>query len=73
MAQSGLSPDEIIASYPSLTLSDIHAALAYYYDHRDEIDARAVEDMRRADALRQQLGAGPLEEKLRLARKNTPP
>ncbi|MGL4502124.1 MAG: DUF433 domain-containing protein [Planktothrix sp.] len=29
--------DEILYHYPSITLSDIYAALAYYHDHRDEI------------------------------------
>jgi uncharacterized protein (DUF433 family) len=33
------SPDEIVAEHPGLTLADVYAALAYYYDHRDEIDA----------------------------------
>lgn len=33
----GMSPDEIVAIYPGLGLSDIHAALAYYFDNVDEI------------------------------------
>jgi len=33
----GLSPDEICDQYPELTLAQVHSALAYYYDHRDEI------------------------------------
>lgn len=32
-----LSPDEICDQYPELTLAQVHSALAYYYDHRDEI------------------------------------
>jgi hypothetical protein len=28
-----------VSAYPSLTLSDVYAALAYYHDHRVEIDA----------------------------------
>ena len=32
-----MSPDDIIYHYPSLTLADVHAALAYYYDHIEEI------------------------------------
>ena len=36
-ADEGMSPDEIAATYPSITLADVHAALAYYHDHRDEI------------------------------------
>lgn len=33
----GMSVDEIVDSYPHLTLADVHAALAYYYDHRQVI------------------------------------
>ena len=36
--QEGRSPKSIVAAYPSLTLADVHAALAYYWDHQDEID-----------------------------------
>jgi uncharacterized protein (DUF433 family) len=35
----GYTPEEIAASvYPSLTLAQVYAALAYYEDHRAEID-----------------------------------
>ena len=37
--RGGMSPDEIVSAYPSLTLGDVYAALAYYHDHRAEIDA----------------------------------
>ena len=33
------SPDEIVNLFPGLTLGDVHAALAYYFDHRTEIEA----------------------------------
>ncbi len=33
----GRSPDEIASEY-GLTLADVHAALAWYFDHREEID-----------------------------------
>ena len=33
---SGYDPDEITQLYPDLTLSDVHRALAYYYDHIDD-------------------------------------
>jgi hypothetical protein len=33
----GLSSEEIVAHYPYLTLSEVHAAMTYYHDHRDEI------------------------------------
>ncbi|MBI3949373.1 MAG: DUF433 domain-containing protein [Acidobacteria bacterium] len=32
------SVDEIIAMYPHLTHAQVHDALSYYYDHRDEIE-----------------------------------
>jgi uncharacterized protein (DUF433 family) len=47
----GRSADEIAAEY-DLTLADVYAALAYYFDHREEIDARMSEDRAFADALR---------------------
>jgi uncharacterized protein (DUF433 family) len=33
----GLAPDEIVSQVPSLTLAEVHAALAYYFDHQEEI------------------------------------
>lgn len=35
----GQSAEAVQASYPHLTLAQIHAALAYYYDHQQELDA----------------------------------
>ncbi len=35
----GLSPEEIVRHFSYLTLSEVHAAMTYYHDHRDEIDA----------------------------------
>jgi uncharacterized protein (DUF433 family) len=33
----GLSPEQIAREYPHITLAQVHAALAYFYDHRDEV------------------------------------
>ncbi len=33
----GLSPDEIVSQYPTITLADVYAALAYYHDYFEEI------------------------------------
>lgn len=35
----GLSAEEIARHYPYLKLAEIHSAMAYYYDHQEEIDA----------------------------------
>ena len=34
----GYSADEVVAMFPGLSLGDVHAALAYYFDHRSEIE-----------------------------------
>jgi len=41
--QQGLSVAEIAAEY-DLSLASVHAALAYYFDHRAEIDHARAED-----------------------------
>ncbi|MEM6838818.1 MAG: DUF433 domain-containing protein [Cyanobacteria bacterium P01_C01_bin.120] len=48
-----MSPDDIVYHYPSITLADVHAALAYYYDHLDE----TRQDIRTSAALASQLSA----------------
>ena len=40
----GMNPDEIVATYPGITPADVHAALAYYHDHRDEVRDRIQAD-----------------------------
>lgn len=35
----GMTPEEMVAQWKHVTLGQIHGALAYYYDHRKEIDA----------------------------------
>ncbi len=49
--RQGLSPAEIVAQFPTITLAQVHAALAYYYDHRDEIAAEWAEEDRIVGAL----------------------
>lgn len=48
----GRSADEIATDY-DLTLADVYAALAYYFDHRDEIDESIREGEAFAAALRE--------------------
>jgi uncharacterized protein (DUF433 family) len=50
----GMSPDDIVSEYPTITLSDVHAALAYYYAHRDEVDR----EIQQGDEFVQKLRAG---------------
>jgi uncharacterized protein (DUF433 family) len=36
----GQPAEEIIEHYPQLTLADVYAAMAYYFDHQKAIDAQ---------------------------------
>jgi uncharacterized protein (DUF433 family) len=53
------TPAEIAADYPPLTIGQVHAALAYYYDHKDEMDHQMAQDDRRDAELRTRLDQGP--------------
>jgi uncharacterized protein (DUF433 family) len=48
----GMTADEIASQHPGLTLADVHAALAYYWDHRERIDADIAEGREFADKIR---------------------
>jgi uncharacterized protein (DUF433 family) len=61
--QMGMTPTEIAATYPTITLAQVHAALAYYYDHRDEIQAEIEEERRFVETLR--AGQPSIFEKVR--------
>lgn len=70
----GLSVDEILEHFPTITPSDVHAAMAYYWDHRDEIEAEIAADEAYVAEFRQRYPTGPLEEKLkRLRGEKRPP
>ncbi|HHT9138554.1 MAG TPA: DUF433 domain-containing protein [Candidatus Wunengus sp. YC60] len=36
----GMSPEDIIIALPHLTFSQVHAALSYYYDYKNEMDKK---------------------------------
>jgi uncharacterized protein (DUF433 family) len=39
-----MSPRKIVSEFPHLTLADVYAALAYYHDHRESINAEIASD-----------------------------
>jgi predicted nucleotidyltransferase len=41
----GLGPEDIVRHYPYLTLAEVHSAMTYYHDHRDEIDAEIRDEL----------------------------
>ena len=50
----GLSPEELAIRF-KLQLGQVHAALAYYYMHQDEIDAEMRRDQQIAERLKAEL------------------
>ena len=52
----GLSPAQIREQYPHLSLAQIHAALAYYYDHKSQIDEEIRRELTEVDSLRAHQG-----------------
>jgi uncharacterized protein (DUF433 family) len=57
----GQSADEIVSNFPQITLAQVHAALSYYHDHREEIHRQIKADEDFADSLRTKADSGPLE------------
>lgn len=56
--------DEIQRQHPQLTLAQVHAALAYYYDHRTKIDALIERREREAEEFFASMPPSPLRAKL---------
>ena len=48
-----LTAEQMTRDYwPYLTMSELYAALAYYYDHKDQIDAEMERDLQEFEKLR---------------------
>lgn len=48
----GWSPEELHFQHPYLSLGQIHSALAYYWDHQDELDQDIAHRVARVEELR---------------------
>lgn len=62
--RQGMSPEEIVATYPTLPLAAVHAALAYYHSHQSEIDADIVADEKYVADMKAKSGPSLLRQKL---------
>jgi uncharacterized protein (DUF433 family) len=60
----GSSPEEMHFQFPHLSLAQIHAALAFYYDHQAELEAEIRRRLLEADELARQLSNSSLRQKL---------
>lgn len=52
----GYTPQQIQEAYPHISMAKIHAALAYYYEHQAELDAKIEREARVAEELRKAAG-----------------
>lgn len=60
----GWSAEELHFQHPYLSLGQIHSALAYYWDHKDELDRDIARRLARADELRRTTLPSPLHARL---------
>jgi uncharacterized protein (DUF433 family) len=68
----GMSPDEIVSAYPTISLSDVHGALAYYYENRERIDADIREGERFVEEMKLKAAPSLVQEKLRQRKADAP-
>src|SRR4030095_10741462 len=61
----GSSPEEMHFQYPHLALAQIHAALAYYYEHQAEFDAEITRQLKGVGALGEATKNSPGRRRLR--------
>ena len=65
----GWSPEEMHLQHPHLSMAQIHAALAYYYENQDKLDDEIRRDLEEVDQLRSQSESSTLRSKLQSIRK----
>lgn len=61
----GWSPDELHNNYPHLSMSKIYSALAYYWDHKEDIDKAIEQEAQWAVEARLKAGESPFVARLR--------
>jgi uncharacterized protein (DUF433 family) len=61
----GWSPEELHFQHPHLSMGQIHSALAYYWDHEEEISQQIEGDLQYADRTRRTAGETPLVARLK--------
>jgi uncharacterized protein (DUF433 family) len=55
--QDGATPEMIVQSYSTLSLSDVYAVIAYYLRHRAEVETYVARREQEADAVRRRIEA----------------
>jgi uncharacterized protein (DUF433 family) len=70
-AAHGLSPEETCLQLPHLSMGQIHSALAYYWDHRESLDADLVLRAEKVERLRQRTPEPVFLDRLRRLRRQS--
>ncbi len=65
----GWSADAIHEQHPDLSLAEVHSALAFYYDHQEELDAQIARQVKDLKALRSVTGRSSLQQRLHIMAK----
>lgn len=55
--ENGMAPEDMIRAYDTLELADVHAVIAYYLRHQDEVEAYLRRREEEARALRARIEA----------------
>ena len=55
--ENGMTPEDMVRAYDTLVLADVHAVIAYYLRHRDEVRAYLKRRAEEAEALRAKIEA----------------
>lgn len=61
----GWSPEELHFQHPYLTLGQIHSALAYYWDHQEELDRDIKQRLDLVERMRKAQKPSPLVSRLK--------
>jgi uncharacterized protein (DUF433 family) len=61
----GWSPEQLKDNYPHLSMSQIYSAMAYYWDHKPEVDAEVNRLDQWSAQMRQASGESNISQKLR--------
>ena len=65
----GWNAETIQENHPHLTLAQVYAALAWYYDHQADMDAEIARQDERIQALRDAAAPSPLQRRLAASRR----
>lgn len=61
----GWSAEELHIQFPDLTLGQIYSALAYYWDHREELDSDIEKRVEKVNRIQNETPPSPLIKRLK--------